>query len=365
MITNTEIKSSEFISQSIYFLKAYNTEADESELENMKYQYTGKEKDGLGIYYYGARYYDPELGRFLQPDKKYDGQNRYAYCQNNPVIYNDPEGESALLACAIFVYAAQLYFNGVEASGYNYNPFTWGNKTWNKAFSNSMFIFAFLPDGKDPDSEPEPSPYAKGGDYKPNGALVVQDDYKDNKTYLDFDLKSLKNEIMIDQVLNMNNETFQSFNFEFPVPIEYNPRWTTDFGPDFFYKSRYHPGIDIAPGWDFISSKTIPIVAAHSGKISVAYDDAFGQNVSISSSIYGYRNSQPITYKLESKYSHLQRNVLVKNGQYVNKGQVLGYMGKTGFGNGVHLDFRITINGFYIDPIRFYPDRGGMADDRY
>ncbi len=45
-----------------------------------------------GKYYYVARYYDPDLGRFTQPDTLLDGLNRYAYVQNNPVKYTDPTG---------------------------------------------------------------------------------------------------------------------------------------------------------------------------------------------------------------------------------------------------------------------------------
>jgi hypothetical protein len=45
-----------------------------------------------------ARYYDPELGRFIQPDSVIQdlsnpqSYNRYAYCVNNPLRYNDPTG---------------------------------------------------------------------------------------------------------------------------------------------------------------------------------------------------------------------------------------------------------------------------------
>ena len=42
--------------------------------------------------YYDARYYDPDLGRFLQADTYLDGMNRYTYCGNNPVRYVDPTG---------------------------------------------------------------------------------------------------------------------------------------------------------------------------------------------------------------------------------------------------------------------------------
>jgi RHS repeat-associated protein len=44
------------------------------------------------LYYYHARYYDPDLGRFLQGDTVLDGINQYAYVHNNPVRYTDPTG---------------------------------------------------------------------------------------------------------------------------------------------------------------------------------------------------------------------------------------------------------------------------------
>ena len=42
---------------------------------------------------YGARYYDPQLGRFIQPDPT-DSQslNRYSYCRNNPLNATNPSG---------------------------------------------------------------------------------------------------------------------------------------------------------------------------------------------------------------------------------------------------------------------------------
>ena len=42
--------------------------------------------------YFGARWYDPELGRFISQDPAKDGLNWYAYCNNNPLKYIDPDG---------------------------------------------------------------------------------------------------------------------------------------------------------------------------------------------------------------------------------------------------------------------------------
>jgi len=61
--------------------------------------FTGKERDETGLDYFGARFYDPSLGRFLSVDPVGGDSmnpqtwNRYAYCLNNPYKYVDPDGE--------------------------------------------------------------------------------------------------------------------------------------------------------------------------------------------------------------------------------------------------------------------------------
>jgi len=63
------------------------------------YLFTGKEKDATGLYYYGSRYYDPEIGRFISRDPLVGSfahpqtLNRYTYCVNNPLKYTDPWGQ--------------------------------------------------------------------------------------------------------------------------------------------------------------------------------------------------------------------------------------------------------------------------------
>jgi RHS repeat-associated protein len=61
--------------------------------------YTGQLLDAsTGLYYYGARYYDPGLGRFIQADTLVPGPldpqsfNRYSYVRNQPLRYVDPSG---------------------------------------------------------------------------------------------------------------------------------------------------------------------------------------------------------------------------------------------------------------------------------
>jgi RHS repeat-associated protein len=66
------------------------------------YLFTGKQKDSTGLSYYGARYYDPEVGRFLTRDpvkgQLTDPQtlNAYSYCLGNPLKYVDPDGRDPI-----------------------------------------------------------------------------------------------------------------------------------------------------------------------------------------------------------------------------------------------------------------------------
>ena len=65
-------------------------------------QYTGQINESeLGLYFYNARYYDSALGRFIQADtivpieaQGVQAWDRFAYSNNNPILYNDPSGHS-------------------------------------------------------------------------------------------------------------------------------------------------------------------------------------------------------------------------------------------------------------------------------
>ncbi len=62
-------------------------------------RFTGQRwDDTIGLYDYNARYYDPAIGRFIQPDiivpdpTNPQDLNRYTYAGNNPLRYTDPSG---------------------------------------------------------------------------------------------------------------------------------------------------------------------------------------------------------------------------------------------------------------------------------
>jgi insecticidal toxin complex protein TccC len=74
---------------------AWYARCNEVDVDYKTVRYSGKEMDDSGLYYYGARYYAPWLQRWVSADpSQADGLNRYAYVQNNPMRYVDPDGKT-------------------------------------------------------------------------------------------------------------------------------------------------------------------------------------------------------------------------------------------------------------------------------
>ena len=80
--------------QNSYQYDAFGMSLGTTEKLNNRIRYTGQQYDDVtGQYYLRARYYNPVAGRFMQEDVyQGDGLNLYAYCGNNPVVYDDPSG---------------------------------------------------------------------------------------------------------------------------------------------------------------------------------------------------------------------------------------------------------------------------------
>ena len=82
------------------------------------YKFNGKELDEeTGYYYYGARYYTPELGIWLSVDPlsdKYPSMSAFMYCAGNPVVLVDPDGRE--LDVFITGFYAEEAFNDLQSS---------------------------------------------------------------------------------------------------------------------------------------------------------------------------------------------------------------------------------------------------------
>ncbi len=97
---------------------------------------------------------------------------------------------------------------------------------------------------------------------------------------------------------------------------------------------RMHSGIDMA------GASMTPIVATRSGYVTTAAYQAGGAGN------YVYINHGD---GFGSIYMHMEYYI-VRYGQYVEAGEVIGYMGTSGGSTGVHLHFGISYNGVYVNP---------------
>lgn len=103
-----------------------------------------------------------------------------------------------------------------------------------------------------------------------------------------------------------------------------------------YYGNNGHMGLDVGIPYG------TPIYAAESGQvISAEYHWSWGNNVLI------WHNG---TYS--TRYAHCS-SLAVSAGEYVQKGQVIGYAGSTGNSTGNHLHFEVYQNGSRVDPLNF------------
>lgn len=100
--------------------------------------------------------------------------------------------------------------------------------------------------------------------------------------------------------------------------------------------TRMHNGVDLG------CAQGTAIYASRSGKVTIAtYSSSAGNYVSINHGD-GWN----------SVYMHMT-HYIVTVGQYVNQGQVIGYVGSTGYSTGPHLHFGISYNGTYVNPLNY------------
>ena len=95
-------------------------------------------------------------------------------------------------------------------------------------------------------------------------------------------------------------------------------------------------------GTDFAAGSGTAIYASRVGTVTDAgYDDVYGYSVTINHGD-GY----------SSLYAHMTHFV-VSSGDYVTQGQVIGYVGSTGWSTGPHLHFSIYYNGSSVNPMNY------------
>lgn len=104
--------------------------------------------------------------------------------------------------------------------------------------------------------------------------------------------------------------------------------------------NRHHQGLDLR------GARGTPILAAHRGRV-----------IYVGRGFRGYGKMVMVEYNSQwaSLYAHLNR-ISVREGDFVEIGDVVGNMGRTGRATGVHLHFELIKNKLPVDPLAYLPD---------
>lgn len=140
-----------------------------------------------------------------------------------------------------------------------------------------------------------------------------------------------------------NNVNMTSGDWYWPLPGRY--KISSLFGnraDPFTGKRDNHTGTDIpAPGGT-------PIYAAKDGVVTTVNQNRYASS-------YGYYCIISHGSGYATLYAHQNQVPIVREGQTVQKGQIIGYVGSTGRSTGNHLHFELRVNGVRNDVLRLYP----------
>ncbi len=116
------------------------------------------------------------------------------------------------------------------------------------------------------------------------------------------------------------------------------------------YGMRFHPVLKrwkLHDGTDFGAGCGTPIRAPYAGRVSQAYfNTGYGKRLIIE---HGRVDGTTV----RTAYNHATRYV-VHQGQPVRRGQVIGYVGTTGFSTGCHLHLMVWLNGRMVNPMSWF-----------
>ena len=157
--------------------------------------------------------------------------------------------------------------------------------------------------------------------------------------------------MMAAKIAEMQQQMAQAKATPTPTPVP-QPSYDDDYsGESFAWPVPGWTGVSCAfgnghYGMDIPASRGTQIVASRSGTVMTANgSDDWGYSWGYYVSIY-----HDSTYS--TLYAHMS-SVAVSEGQWVNKGDVIGYVGDTGYSFGDHCHFEVYQNGTRVDPSQF------------
>jgi RHS repeat-associated protein len=124
-----------------YTYEPYGLSSVAGNAEGDSFGYTGRENDGAGLLYYRARYYDPQLARFISRDplNAAAGVGAYSYASGDPVSRTDPSGHYAAVMPGYIPIGVPVWAGPVVAAGLaGYAGYQLGTAI-NNAYGNRAF----------------------------------------------------------------------------------------------------------------------------------------------------------------------------------------------------------------------------------
>ena len=185
-----------------------------------------------------------------------------------------------------------------------------------------------------------------------NDIAYKQANQQDNLDDINAEVKKLQKQLE-DSIKNASYKTFINPNTGLQWPVSGIFTVSSHFGPRW---GRNHNGMDIAGGG--IAGQPIRAVADgyvtlvhngcthNNGKNGNCCGNGYGNYCTVN---HGSLNINGSSANYVAYYAHASK-IIVSNGQYVKQGQVLGYVGTTGWSTGYHLHFGILRNGSWINP---------------
>jgi murein DD-endopeptidase MepM/ murein hydrolase activator NlpD len=129
------------------------------------------------------------------------------------------------------------------------------------------------------------------------------------------------------------------------TPVNYTESiWISSYfgtrSDPFTFRLRAHTGID------FVGPRNTEIYSTAKGNVTL-----------IKHSRRGYGNEVVIKhgYGYSTRYAHLEK-ILVKEGQKVERGELIGLMGNTGRSTGTHLHYEVRIHNRPTNPLNFFAE---------
>ena len=188
-----------------------------------------------------------------------------------------------------------------------------------------------------------------------NDIAAEQNDQQKDLNAVNAEIKKLQKKLE-DDIANKQYASFINPNTGLQWPVSGHYIISAHFKSNDAVHKGKHNGMDIAGG----NIAGQPIRAAADGYVDLVYNGCTHNNKKYGNCCgNGYGNYCVVNHgslKINGKtsnyvayYAHASK-IIVSKGQYVKQGQILGYVGTTGWSTGYHLHFGMLKNGTWINP---------------